>query len=90
VARRGRRSLAGIACVLSASVVAGGQVDASARTDAVLQEEGSCDPPRFHLNMGASDGNWVGEAEGVSFMHHVERKVVVFEVAAGYRASVVC
>ena len=51
----GPRWLAGIACLLVA-FVAGGQVDASARTDSLLQEQGSCDPPRFHPNNGASDG----------------------------------
>ncbi len=88
--------LGSIAVVASASVALGaGQVvaadDASARGDAALQvEEGHCDKPRFHLNQGASEGTWQGETPGVSFVSHSNRKVAVFEVAAGYRAAVTC
>ena len=46
--------------------------------------------PRFHLNQGASEGTWQGETPGVSFVGHTDRKVAVFEVAAGYRAAVTC
>jgi uncharacterized repeat protein (TIGR01451 family) len=40
--------------------------------------------------MGASEGTWQGESPGVSFAYHNERKVAVFNVAAGYRAEVTC
>ena len=93
--RRGLKRLGWITVLASASIATGaGQVvadDAAARGDATLQvEEGHCDKPRFHLNQGASEGTWQGETPGVSFVSHSNRKVAVFEVAAGYRAAVTC
>lgn len=84
-----------IAFVMLVSVVAGaGQVggagDAAARDRTAFQEEGHCDKPRFSLNQGASEGTWQGETPGVSFAYHTDRKVAVFNVAAGYRAAVGC
>lgn len=83
-------TLVAAAVVVAGASQVGGVSNAWARIGAALQEEGNCPPPRFHPNMGASDGNWVGTAPGVSFDHHIERKVVVFTVAAGYRAEVTC
>jgi uncharacterized repeat protein (TIGR01451 family) len=79
-----------LALVVAAATQVGGPGNALARTAAADQVGESCDPPRYQLSMGAGDGNWVGEAPGVELDHHIERKVVVFDVAAGYRAQVTC
>jgi uncharacterized repeat protein (TIGR01451 family) len=76
--------------VAGASQVAGAG-NAWAGIDTANQAPGpACPEPRFQLNVGASDGNWVGEAPGVAFEHHIERKVALFSVAAGYQAEVTC
>ena len=84
---RGLKRLVGAAVVVFAFVAAG----VSQVGGAGFQIEDSfCPKPRFALDMGASEGTWQGETPGVSFAYHNQRKVVVFNVAAGYRAEVTC
>jgi hypothetical protein len=84
VSARGRRGLVWISLLLLASMVAGASLAQEPETRDI------CPEPFFHLSMGSSEGNWAGEAPGVEFDHHLERKVAVFNVAAGYRAAVTC
>jgi uncharacterized repeat protein (TIGR01451 family) len=84
---RGLKRVVGVAVVVSAFVAVGvGQVGGAG----FQIEDSFCPKPRFALDMGASEGTWQGESPGVSFAYHNERKVAVFNVAAGYRAEVTC